>query len=67
MPSAVVHMAAMRGMEVVVLRPEGYALPPAIMRKASLAATASGGSLTETSDRSAALNGAQVVWTMSDC
>jgi N-acetylornithine carbamoyltransferase len=60
-PSAVVHMAAMRGMEVVVLRPEGYALPPPIMRKASLAAAAAGGSLTETSDR-AALTGAQVVY-----
>jgi N-acetylornithine carbamoyltransferase len=61
-PAAVVHMAAMRGMDVVVLRPEGYALPPPIMRKASLAATANGGSLTETSDRTAALAGAQVVY-----
>ena len=26
-PAATVHMAAMRGMEVVVLRPEGFALP----------------------------------------
>jgi N-acetylornithine carbamoyltransferase len=61
-PSAVVHMAAMRGMEVVVLRPEGYALPPPIMRKASLAAAAAGGSLTETSDRTAALAGAHVLY-----
>jgi N-acetylornithine carbamoyltransferase len=61
-PSAAVHMAAMRGMEVVVLRPEGYALPPAIMCKASLAATAAGGSVTETSDRTAALAGAHVVY-----
>src|SRR5690606_22676770 len=30
-PAATVHMAALRGMEVVVARPEGYALPPAIM------------------------------------
>jgi N-acetylornithine carbamoyltransferase len=61
-PSAVVHMAAMRGMEVVVLRPEGYALPPPIMRKSSLAAAAAGGSLTETSDRTAALAGAHVLY-----
>jgi N-acetylornithine carbamoyltransferase len=27
-PSATVHMAAMRGMDVVVLRPEGFELPP---------------------------------------
>jgi N-acetylornithine carbamoyltransferase len=61
-PAAVVHMAAMRGMEVVVLRPEGYALPAPIMQKARLAATASGGSLTETSDRAAALTGAHVLY-----
>ena len=30
-PAAVLHMAAMRGMQVVVLRPEGYALPRMIM------------------------------------
>ena len=61
-PGAAVHMAAQRGMEVVVLRPEGYALPRAIMQKAQAAATASGGVLTETSDRSSALNGAHVVY-----
>jgi len=61
-PAAVVHMAAMRGMEVVVLRPEGYALPPAIMRKAALAAAAAGGSLSETADRSAAMSGAHVLY-----
>ena len=33
-PAATVHMAAMRGMEVVVLRPEGYALPQQVMEKA---------------------------------
>jgi N-acetylornithine carbamoyltransferase len=61
-PSAAVHMAAMRGMEVVVLRPEGYALPAPIMEKARRAAAASGGSLTETADRSAALSGAHVLY-----
>jgi len=52
----------MRGMEVVVARPDGYALPPEIMDKARRAASASGGSVTETSDRAAALKGAQVVY-----
>jgi len=61
-PSATVHMAAMRGMEVVVLRPEGFALPPQVMDGARLAAAAAGGSLTETSDRSAALAGADVLY-----
>jgi N-acetylornithine carbamoyltransferase len=61
-PSATLHMAAMRGMEVVVARPEGFALPPQIMQKARLAAAASGGSVVETSDREAALAGASVLY-----
>ncbi len=61
-PAATVHMAAMRGMDVVVLRPDGFALPPAIMAKARLAAEAAGGSLSETADRAEALDGAQVVY-----
>jgi N-acetylornithine carbamoyltransferase len=61
-PAATVHMAAMRGMEVVVLRPEGFALPPAIMQRARAAAAASGGSVTETADRQAALAGAHVLY-----
>jgi len=61
-PGAAVHMAAQRGMEVVVLRPKGYALPDAIMQKAHAAAVASGGIVTETSDRNAALEGAHVVY-----
>ena len=61
-PAAAVHMAALRGMEVVVLRPEGYALPEPIMKKARDAAAATGGSLVETDDREAALAGAHVVY-----
>lgn len=61
-PSATLHMAAMRGMEVVVARPEGFALPPAIMDKARAAAASSGGSVVETSDRDAALKGADVLY-----
>jgi N-acetylornithine carbamoyltransferase len=61
-PSATLHMAAMRGMDVVVARPEGFALPTEIMDKARAAAAASGGSVTETADRTAALQGAHVVY-----
>jgi N-acetylornithine carbamoyltransferase len=61
-PAATVHMAAMRGMDVVVLRPDGFALPPRIMDGARAAAAAAGGSLSETSDRTAALAGATVVY-----
>lgn len=61
-PSAAVHMAAMRGMEVVVLRPEGFALPPEIMEKAKRAAAASGGSVRETDNREEALRGAHIIY-----
>lgn len=61
-PAAAAHMAAMRGMDVVVLRPPGFALPDSIMDKARRAAAAAGGSISETDDRTAALAGAQVVY-----
>lgn len=61
-PSAALHMAAMRGMEVVVLRPDGFALPPQIMDKARQAAASSGGSVRETDDRAEALSGANIVY-----
>ncbi|HEV7632338.1 MAG TPA: N-acetylornithine carbamoyltransferase [Steroidobacteraceae bacterium] len=61
-PSATVHMAAHRGMEVVVLRPEGYALPEAIMDRARRAAASSGGSVRETSNRHEAMQGAHVLY-----
>jgi len=61
-PAAAVHMAALRGHEVVVLRPEGFALPRPVMAKAEAAARAAGGSVTETADRAAALSGARVVY-----
>jgi N-acetylornithine carbamoyltransferase len=61
-PAATVHMAAQRGMQVVVLRPEGFALPEAVMAKARRAAELSGGSVRETSDQRAALADAHVLY-----
>ena len=61
-PAATLHMAAMRGMEVVVLRPDGFALPPAVMDKARRAAAESGGSVRESTDRTEAINGAHVLY-----
>ena len=61
-PAAALHMAAYRGMEVVVLRPDGFALPPEIMAKARRAAEMSGGSVRETNDRADALEGANVIY-----
>ena len=64
-PAATVHMAAARGMDVVVLRPPGFELPPAIMDKARRAANTSGGSVTETADRREAMQGAHVIYAKS--
>jgi len=64
-PSATVHMAAMRGMDVTVLRPDGFELPEPIMHKARQAAAKSGGSVTETDDRAEALEGAHVIYAKS--
>jgi N-acetylornithine carbamoyltransferase len=61
-PAAAVHMAALRGMEVIVLRPEGFALPPALMQRAPAAARQAGGSVRETSERADALPGADVLY-----
>jgi N-acetylornithine carbamoyltransferase len=61
-PATALHMAAMRGMDVTVLRPEGFALPPSIMDKARRAASAAGGCVRETDDRREALEGAQVIY-----
>lgn len=61
-PAAVVHMAAARGMEVVVLRPDEYALPEPVMARARRAATVSGGSVRETAERPEALAGAVALY-----
>lgn len=64
-PAATVHMAAARGMNVTVLRPEGFALPETIMSKARKAAERSGGSVVETTDRREAMEGAHVIYAKS--
>ena len=61
-PAAALHMAALRGMQVVVLRPEGFALPKALMDKARQAAGLSGGSVRETDERDEALSGAHILY-----
>jgi len=64
-PAATVHMAALRGMDVTVLRPEGFELPDAIMDKARQAAAMSGGSVTETDNRSSAMQDSRVLYVNS--
>ena len=64
-PVSTLVMAAMRGMDVTVLRPEGFELPETIMAKARGAADLAGGSVNETSDRAEALQGAHIVYAKS--
>jgi N-acetylornithine carbamoyltransferase len=64
-PAAVVTMASRRGMDVTVLRPEGFGLPAAIMETAAQAASFSGGRVRETDDRAAAMEGAHVLYAKS--
>ena len=64
-PAAVLHMAGMRGMNVVVLRPPGFELPERIMTKARKAAERTGGSISETPDRREAMQGAHVIYAKS--
>jgi N-acetylornithine carbamoyltransferase len=61
-PAAAMTMAAQRGMEVVVARPEGFEIPAPLAEKARRLAEASGGSFTETTDRAAAMKGAHVLY-----
>ena len=64
-PAATLHMAAKRGMDVTVLRPEGFELPDALMQKATAAAEVSGGTVTETDQRSEAMEGAHIIYAKS--
>lgn len=61
-PASTLTMAAMRGMNVTVLRPDGFELPVALMDKARKLAQAAGGTVQESPDRAEALEGAQVIY-----
>ena len=64
-PAATLHMAALRGMDVTVLRPEWFSLPATLMSKAQNAAAANGGSVTETRDVDEAMQDAHVLYVNS--
>ena len=64
-PASTLFMAAMRGMDVTVLRPAGFELPEPVMNNAQQAAAASGGSIHETDDRVAAMQEAHVIYAKS--
>ncbi|MYB32938.1 MAG: N-acetylornithine carbamoyltransferase [Acidobacteria bacterium] len=63
--SDTLRMAAMRGMEVTVARPDGYELPESLMAQAGQLASASGGSVRESDDPAEAMEGAHAVYAKS--
>lgn len=60
-PHSQMLAAANLGMDVTVLRPDGWGLEPAVMQAARERAESMGGTVTETEDVSAAMRGAHVV------
>jgi N-acetylornithine carbamoyltransferase len=64
-PASALQMAARRGMQVTVLRPEGYDLPQKVMDRAREIAGQNGASIQVTSDRAAAMDGAHVLYAKS--
>ncbi|MGB5166046.1 MAG: N-acetylornithine carbamoyltransferase [Woeseiaceae bacterium] len=64
-PASTLYMAAKRGMDVTVLRPEGFELPDALMNKARSAAAAAGGSVVETDERREAMQDAHIIYAKS--
>ena len=64
-PAATVQMAAQRGMDTVILRPPGFELPESIMEKTREVASENGGSVSETTDRREAMEGAHVIYAKS--
>jgi len=64
-PSSTLYTAARRGMQVTVLRPEGFELPEPVMHRARAAADAAGGSVRETDDRAEAMEDAHVIYAKS--
>ncbi len=64
-PASALRMAAMRGMDITVLRPEGFSLPESVMTGAVEIARHSGARIRETSDRREGMEGAHVLYAKS--
>ena len=61
-PNSALTMATRLGMDVVVARPDGFALDADVMALARATAARAGGSVSETTDRADAFGGADVVY-----
>ena len=64
-PASTLYTVARRGMDITILRPEGFALPEAVMKRSQEAAQRSGGSIRETDDRRDAMQDAHVIYAKS--
>ena len=64
-PASTLYTAARRGMDVTVLRPDGFELPEPVMQRARDAAAEAGGSVRESDDRAEAMEGAHVIYAKS--
>jgi N-acetylornithine carbamoyltransferase len=64
-PASTLYMASKRGMDVTVLRPEGFELPAPLMQQASSVASINGGSVKETDQQKEAMEDAHVIYAKS--
>lgn len=64
-PNSFALAIAQAGWELVIARPEGYDLPPAVMEQCRALAALAGGTVEVTADREAALEGARFVYAKS--
>lgn len=64
-PSSTIQFAAMRGMDITILRPDGYELPDEVLNRAKLLAEATGGCIDETPDRAQAMENCNALYATS--
>jgi len=61
-PVDTIYMAARRGMDVTLLRPDEFAMPDEIIKRTKLATEEGGGKMTETSNRSEAMENTHILY-----
>ncbi len=64
-PASTLQMAALRGMDITVLRPDGFELPDTVMQASRRIAENNGGSIRESNNRNEAMEGARVLYVNS--
>lgn len=64
-PATTLEFCVTRGMDVTILRPEGFGLPDQLINKALNLAKVNGGSINETDNRKEAMEGAHIIYATS--